>query len=153
MTERSQQSSDLRAVLESRLGVNALRNVTAMRTWVHGLYTTAAVVSTPVIAEYGIGVGRFTAGIDNGDFPDVGTHEGSWALHDVRRLIDNASTVNITPLTPQSVPFGSLVAINTRTSRKLEKTNDAFFMVVQKDRATEEIVTLTCSVTVMWLLP
>ena len=149
--EGSQKSVNLSTTLETRLGTTA-RNTTAMRVWINGLWTTDQIVTSAVAAEYTIGIGVFTENIDNVDFPDLGTHAGDYMLHDARRLIDQNAATGLTLLDPPQVG-GSIVELTTRSKRKLARTTDKLFMVVQKDRATEEAVTLTCSITVMWLLP
>ncbi len=125
----SQLHQDLSAALETRLAA-VPRNYTAMRVWISGLYTTTQIVSTAVLAEYSIGVGVYSQLLSNAEFPDIETHEGSWMLHDARRLIDqNAGTV-LTPLEPTAPAGGSQVQINTRSARKLDKTTERLFMVI-----------------------
>ncbi len=150
----SQENADLTTELESRLAA-ASRNVTAVRVWINGLYFTQAAVTTPVVSEYSMGVYVAPSRTDDGDFPNVGNHEGSPMLHEARRLVDLASTASITTLHPQSAGDnnGSSVRLTTRAKRKLQRTDDHLFLVLQKSLATEENIQFTCSVTVMWLLP
>ncbi len=129
-----------------------------MRAWVTGFYHTIATVTTPVLGEYSFGIGVFTEDIDQGGlFPDVSTHEGNWMLHDVRRLTEGpgASAGIFQPLIPDRSGdgAGSSVHVTTRSGRKLPRTADKLFMVVQKDRVTEEVIQLGVSISVMWLLP
>ncbi len=150
----SQSRIDLSDTLDTRLGAEQRGGTTAMRVWIAGLWTTGAVVTTPVIAEYAMGVGMFSAGMDGGDFPDLEAHKGPWMLHDLRRLQDiNDGTPVVQILTPAGVPHGGLVWETTRSKRKAERFDDRLFMVVQRDRVTEEDTTLMVSVSVMWLLP
>ena len=148
----SQQSQDLTDALATKLAITPGK-MTAMRAWVNGLYVTSTAVTTPVIGEYTLGIGVFTQEIDNGDFPNLELHDGPWMLHDARRLVDRNAGVLLEGLEPANTVGGSCLQLTTRSARKLERVRDRLFMVVQKDRATEETVTLSCSVTVMWLLP
>jgi len=112
------------------------------------------VVTAPVIGEYLIACGVFTAGLDNGDFPSLGLHNGSPMLHDARRLFEvNDGTPVAQMLQPLGQEGGGMVRIDTRSKRKLERTDDRLFMVLEKDRNTEEDVLFRSTVTVMWLLP
>ncbi len=150
----SQEHADLSSSLETRIGA-VPRNYTAMRVWVNGYYNTTGVVTTPVNGAYSIGAGVFTEDIDDTNFSDLAQHEGSWMLHDSRRLTEVAGgTAGLfTPLLPDGVPGGSMLHLDTRSKRKLSRTNEKLFLVLQKSQVTEENINISMSVTVMWLLP
>jgi len=149
-----QATNQMTSDFETRSGRSA-RGVTIGRIWVHGMWFTLAVVSTPTLMGLSMGMGIFTGGIDVGDFPDLATHTGDWMLHRTWRLTDRASATTFPiPLEPQQGGGNSSqIAIDNRSQRKLGRTSEDLFLVIAKDIATEENIQLHVDVTVMWLLP
>ncbi len=131
----------------------SLRGVTLARLWVRGLYFTQAVVTTPVVSSYFMGVGIFTQGVDDGDFPNLETHDGDWMLHDARVLIDTSVSTDANALNPEAPAAGSNVVIDNRSMRKIMRDTEAVFVVMQKGSVTEDNILWKGEITAMWLLP
>ncbi len=150
--QNSQQATNqVTADFEAITGRQAF-NITPMRQWVTGLWFTLAVVTTPVVIGLTMGMGIFSAQIDVTDFPNLSTHRGDYFLHRTWRLTDRfAQTTDPTPLDPSEpgVNSGS-IAIDNKTSRKLRRTDQEIFIVIEKDVVTEENIQLHVDVTVMW---
>ena len=151
-TASQQSTNQMTSDFETRTGRLA-RGVTVARIWIRAFYFTLAVITAPSLAQYSLGMGIFTQGIDNGDFPDVDGHVGDWMVHDARTLTDLAISTAPTPLVPNDGSgAGSSVVIDNRSMRKLPRVSDDLFLVLQKASTTEDNIQFRAAVTVMWLV-
>ncbi len=137
---------------ETRTG-RTLRNATIARIWLHGLYTTSAVVTTPQQSGLFLGAIVLTEKVEDVDFPELQDHAGDWMLHDARNLLQVATTALQTPLQPQDTPAGSVVMLDNKSKRLIRRDTDKLFFAVAKDVVLEEPVDFRCEATVMWLVP
>ncbi len=152
-TASQQSNNQATSDFESKSGRTA-RGVTIARIWIRALYHTIAVITTPVISSYYLGMGIFTSGIDNGDFPDLSQHDGDWMVHDARPLIDTAVSTDPNVLNPEGAGnYGGVVSIDNRSMRKLNRDTEQLFLVLQKSTVTEDNIQFRGEVTIMWLLP
>ncbi len=152
--QSGQKRTDMSNEFITKTGRN-LYNVTASRIWLNGVWrwgtTTGAV--TPIWGTYTVGILRGTSLLDAVDIPDIGKHNGDLMLHDQRVLLENSEGV-ITPLVPASAGLaGSVLQLQSKGQRKLARETDTIFLVGAKSSVTEQDVALTCSVTILWLLP
>ncbi len=138
---------------ETRMG-RSLRNATVARIWLHGLYTTAAVTTTPAVSGFFLGAIVLTEKIESVDLPEIQDHAGDWMLHDARVLLQStgSSDVGVMSLNNSGMT-GGVVMLDNRSKRLIRRDTDKLFIVAGKDTALEDNSFFNGRVTVMWLVP
>jgi len=147
--QSGQQSQDLGGDVRTKAGTTMI-GLTLVRTFVTGFWAwDAAAASTPIWASYTLAVLKASQHMDDGDFADIGDHDGDLQLHDVRFLRE-ALVANTTLFPGGEHKAGAGIYAESRSQRKMDRIDDTIWIVVQKSVATEQAVTLRVNVSQLW---
>ncbi len=150
--QSGQQSQDLGVAVRAKVGAN-LFGMTLVRSFVNGWWrwdNTAA--SSPLWGFYSFGLLKGSRNMDDGDFADIGDHDGDLQLFEERHLLESAIALDV--MYPREEHrSGSGFAVDSRSQRRMDRLDDTLWIVAQKSIVTEQIVTLGCNVTTLWKLP
>ncbi len=144
-----QRSNSLGAVAEAKLERALGPGDTLSHSWVKG-YWRQTVIGDLSRVQMTLGIGFYTSGVDNGDFPDLARHDGDWQLHDARSLQE--PIVANDPLVPREL---AILDLESRGQRTIPRGGDSYrlFLVVQASQvASAGVWELHAAVTCLWLL-
>ncbi len=139
--------ADLGGQLKANLGILSLAGYTVGPIFIDALAVsdddnTAVDVFT---VHYGIGV--FTAGIDDGDFPSMSAGDGDWMFKKdvVLQMPGSAGAIAL------PAEHGGHLALVTRSMRRLDRVAESLFMVAQQNNANDMVYHF--AVSMMWRMP
>jgi len=127
------------------------QGLTVSHVFLKGFWRSASTfAATPVVIQTCVGMGIFSANIDAADMPNMARHEGDWFLHDARPLKEPFVAGDLL-FDPHNAPGGAVLELESRAQRKLLRRDDALFLYIEKDIATEQDVVFDAAVTILWL--
>ena len=146
-----QESFDLGAAFETASGQQLTQGVTVAHTYIRGILHQDA-ATTAVNLMWALGLGIFTSGIDDADFPDVASHAGDWLLHEAKIIQEPTSgTINPYSVNGSGSNNGGVVRLESRGQRKILRRDETLWVVIQKDTVTEQDMVSDLVFTVLWL--
>ena len=147
----SQESTDIGNLFATKFGMS-LVGVTLIRSWLRGWWTASVAASTPIWLRYTVALLKAPKGMDDGDFPDIGSHDGDAQLFDDRQLLETIVQDDV--LFPRTEHLaGAGIYVESRSQRKMARIDDTMWLVGQKSTITENDITLRSTLTTLWKLP
>jgi len=143
----SQQVLNLSAGFEAATGSLLAAGVTLSRVFVNGYARVGSEAVTATDFSVGLAVQLVPLQTDLGDFYGVMAHEGRPQLSWISRLLEPPSGAGVILLPTEQ----ATIKLETKSQRTVVGHGQAFFLVVEKDGATEFTVVVGVAVTCLWL--
>jgi len=139
---------NLNTNLEQRLGLLSLAGFTVSRTHICSLITSGGSETGTGRFSIFLAIGVFTAGIDVQDFPDISTYDGDWLAWECYTFqLPGAVAL---PVLPDEAAFQRS---DYRSMRKIPKSTDQLFLVIQIDSTPSSAVVIKGEVASLFLAP